>query len=173
MNDDDLRNDGEPYAERPNKTQQKRQLAEIKALAEELLQLDDKTVAGFDLHPKIPPALKEIRGLKPCSARKRLVKYVTKLLVNEDLTAVKAYLDRRAGQDAEANQAFHALERWRDRLIAEGDPALQAFLEAHPQADRQQLRQGMISAKRELSTGKPVGARKKLFKLLRAASEIE
>lgn len=172
MNDDDLRADGKPYAERPNKTEQKRLLAEIKGLADQLVLLDDSTIAKFELHPKIAPALKEVRGLKPCSARKRLIKYITKLLVKEDLTEVQVYFDKRAGQDAETNRAFHSLERWRDRIIAEGDPALQAFLEDYPGSDRQQLRQSMISAQREKSTGKPVGASKKLFKLLRTATAI-
>jgi ribosome-associated protein len=62
------------------------------------------------------------------------------------------------------------LERWRERLIGEGDGAISDFLEEHPATDRQQLRTLVRAAKRDTERGKPEAPRK-LFRFLRAAVE--
>ena len=69
------------------------------------------------------------------------------------------------------NQAFHHLERWRDRLIEEGDAALGDALAEWPGLDRQQLRQLVREARRERDQSKPRGAGRKLFRYLRSLDE--
>src|SRR5690606_40270418 len=62
---------------------------------------------------------------------------------------------------------LHRAERWRERLLAEGDAALAELLDAHPDADRQKLRQLVRSALDEQARNKPPRAFRELFKLLR------
>lgn len=64
---------------------------------------------------------------------------------------------------------LHALERWRERLMAEGDAALQALFEAHPQADRQRLR---LLVRRARAAGDPAAQRRRARELWRALREL-
>ena len=64
-------------------------------------------------------------------------------------------------------QALHRVEYWRDRLIADGDEALGEFVDAHPHADRQHLRQLARNAHVEKLKNKPPHAYRELFRELR------
>ncbi|SOO30196.1 conserved hypothetical protein [Xanthomonas phaseoli pv. phaseoli] len=67
--------------------------------------------------------------------------------------------------------AIHRVERWRERLLAEGDVALSELLEAYPAADRQQLRQLVRNAIHERAKNKPPRAYRELFQVLRELSQ--
>ena len=56
------------------------------------------------------------------------------------------------------------------RMVAGDETVLGEYLTAYPQADRQQIRQLIRNAQRELSTGKPPKSRRELFRLLRAGA---
>ena len=62
---------------------------------------------------------------------------------------------------------MHHIERWRDRLLEEGDTALELLLEEYPLADRQYLRQSIRNAKKEMQANKPPKTARGLFKYLR------
>jgi ribosome-associated protein len=98
----------------------------------------------------------------------RHVKRVANLLQREDLGAIEALLTSREALDRAAAARHHRVERWRDRLLGEGDAALGDLLEVCPAADLQALRQLVRSARRDQEAGRPEGARK-LFRALRAA----
>ncbi|MGV6827501.1 MAG: ribosome biogenesis factor YjgA [bacterium] len=165
--------DEDGYAIRPNKTQQKRELAEFRELAEKLSQLDSGLLEILGLTDKTIQAVLLAAKQKPSSGRKRQIKYVTRLLAEDNLDGVTGYFNRQEAQDQERNRLFHALESWRDRLIEEGDDALQAFLNEYPEADRQQLRSAMMNARKAQQSGKNGGTAKKLFRLLRDVAEPE
>jgi len=63
--------------------------------------------------------------------------------------------------------SFLRLEAWRERLIAEGDAALDELLAQHPSADRQHLRQLARNARAERDRDRPVQAYRELFRALR------
>jgi ribosome-associated protein len=60
------------------------------------------------------------------------------------------------------------VERWRERLIEEGDEALGDLTAELPDIDRQQLRTLIRAARRDRERGKP-DAPRKLFRFLRDA----
>mgnify|MGYP001813281182 FL=1 len=155
------------FAIRPNKTRQKQELAEIYSLVLQLVDLPEKELRELRLTDQIINDLKQARGMKADNARKRLLKHIAKLLSMEDAALVKDYFVRRDARQRQMNHAFRQLERLRDLMIDEGDPVLQEFLDEHRSADRQQLRQALRNARKERETGKPAGAGKKLFRLLR------
>ena len=158
------------FAIRPNKTRLKQELAEINALVLQLIDLTEPEQLELKLTDQIMSGLKQARGMKADNARKRLLKHLTKLLSREDVELVKDYFGRRDALQRQMNHAFQQLEKLRDRMIDEGDSVLQEFLSDHGTADRQQLRQALRNARKERETGKPAGAGKKLFRLLREES---
>jgi len=55
---------------------------------------------------------------------------------------------------------------WCSRLIEQGDPALQEFMEVHPESDRGQLRTLVRAAQQDASGKKVDRARRKLSELV-------
>lgn len=115
-------------------------------------------------------ALDETVRIKDVRALGRHYKRIANLLEREDMHAVHALVDQADARERLAAAQHHRLERWRERLIAEGDGALTDFLDEHPDTDRQQLRALVRAAKRDTERGKPEAPRK-LFRFLREAVE--
>jgi ribosome-associated protein len=155
---------------RPNKTRRKRELAELQSLVMEIIKLGEGERDKLNLDSKFLEGVALAAKMKPSSGRNRQIKYLVKLLQKQDLEQVRQWFDNRDSKHSEENRRFHALEQWRDRLVEEGDAALGEFLQRYPRADRQQVRSLMRSASREKATGKPAGAGRKLFRLLREIS---
>lgn len=159
--------DEDGLAIRPNKTRLKRELAELQKLVVEIINLGGGDRARLDLDDKFLDGVHRASAMKASSGRNREIKYLTKLLQKQDLDHVRNWFENRNSKHSEENRHFHVLEKWRDRLIAEGDAALQRYLEQYPQTDRQQIRALIRSAVKERNTGKPAGAGRKLFRTLR------
>ncbi len=155
------------YAVRPNKSQLKRDMAALQALADRLTGLKPEQLASFGLTPRTVQAIVECRRIPKGGARNRQLKYITKRLSVEDVSQAADYFDRMKVRQLTENRHFHQLETLRDQLVAEGDQALGPLLAAHPELDRQQLRQLVRAARKEQDTGKPAGAGRKLFRHLR------
>lgn len=164
--------DEEGFAVRPNKSALKREQAEIRKLVQTLLESNEREWEGIGLERKLVEGLRLARGMKASGARNRQIKFLARQLQEQGLEEVNDWLEKRQLRQAEERRRFHQLEQWRERLVEEGDRALQAFLEIHPQTDRQQIRQLIRAAAKERSNGKPAGAGKKLFRFLRELSEI-
>lgn len=162
--------DDDGLAIRPNKTQLKRELAQLQKLVVEIIGLGDADRAKLDLDDKFLEGVKRASAMKASSGRNREIKYLTKLLQKQNLEQIRSWFETRNSKHSEENQHFHALEKWRDRLIDQGDEALQEYLEQHPHTDRQQIRALIRSAVKEKNTGKPAGAGRKLFRWLRENS---
>lgn len=158
----------EPLVERPNKTQLKRENAAIHDMAMRLVSLTDGAVKKMPINDELVDAIKlahKIRNTR--EGYRRQLQLITKLLRQTDYEAIQRELDglQRSG-DAE-NARFHALERWRERILVEGDDAVQAFIDLYPATDRQKLRQLVRKTKKEQADDKPPAAYRELFKYLR------
>lgn len=156
---------------RPNKTRLKREIQARSALVEQMTGLSDGELARLGMDADAIAEIARVRSIKPSGARKRQLKFCVKRLQATDLSQVELYLNNRQSQQVSANQAFHRLEQWRDRLIGEGDGVIGEVLAEWPALDRQQLRQLVRDARREREHGKPVGAGRKLFRYLRTLAE--
>ena len=49
------------------------------------------------------------------------MQYVGKLIRKEDLTAIQGVFDAIEQEKEQRDHAFHRLEKWRDRMVDEGD----------------------------------------------------
>lgn len=155
--------------ERPSKSARKRELAGLLELAGRMAGLSDAELARLGVATDLRAALDLVRPMRASGARNRQLKHCVKFMEPAELGEVEAYLVDRNSQQVAANRAFHAIERWRDRLVAEGDLALQALFDEYSDLDRQQVRQLCRDAIRERDSGRPAGAGRRLYRYLREA----
>jgi ribosome-associated protein len=155
--------------ERPNKSQLKRDMQELQDLGAELVKLPSAQLAELDLPEKLADAIELARRITSHGAQKRQRQYIAGLLSKlDDVAPIRAYLERLTGADRVSKARFQENERWRARLIAEGDAALAEFLERHPQADRQHLRRLARDAAAEAAGGRPPRHARELFRYLQS-----
>jgi ribosome-associated protein len=157
----------EYYAIRPNKTRIKKDIAALFELGEEISELSLATIVSFDLPENIHKAVVEVASMPHKGARKRQLKYIAGQLHKIDVEPILEKLARIKNQSAHAVREHHQVERWRDRLIADGDDALAALLDEQPHADRQQLRQLVRNAQKELQAEKPPRSSRLLYRYLK------
>jgi ribosome-associated protein len=155
------------YAVRPNKTQIKKDMAVLFALSEEMSELPATQLKCLELPENIHKAVVEVSGMPHKGARKRLLKFVTGQLHKIDIEPILEKLARMKNKSAHAVREHHIAERWRDKLIAEGSNALTELLNEQPQADRQQLRQLLRNAQKEVEAAKPPKSSRLLYRYLK------
>ena len=161
------------YAVRPNKTQIKKDMAVLFALSEEMSELSATQLKCLELPENIHKAVVEVSGMPHKGARKRLLKFVTGQLHKIDVEPILEKLARMKNKSAHAVREHHVAERWRDRLIAEGSNALTELLNEQPQADRQQLRQLIRNAQKEVEAAKPPKSSRLLYRYLKDLFKVE
>jgi ribosome-associated protein len=167
MKDDPERDEGVDQPEAPSKSQVKRELQALRELGERLVEMPASQLARIPMSDTLAAAVAEGRRITSFAARKRQIGYIGKLLRSEEVEAMRQILaDMDAGHRAEARR-FQRLETWRDRMLAEGDEAVAAFLVEYPGAEAQPLRQLIRNARREADAGKPPASARKLFRYLR------
>ena len=152
--------------EGPSKTRRKRDAEALQALGEDLAELPGEVLATLGLPDRLLQALEEYGRISSHEARRRQRQFIGKLMRDVDPAPLQAFLDARRRPAREAARLFRLSERWRDRLVAEGEPALQAFFAACPGLDVAVLSAAVTAAREGRS-----GASKRLFRLIRTAIE--
>ena len=154
----------------PSRSQLRRDALGIFKLAEALVALSDAQLARVPLADDIVAEVRRARAISQNIARKRQTQFLAKQMRRLDDSAIESIrkaLDNDRQQSALETAHLHQAERWRDRLLAEGDTALAEWLELHPGADRQQLRALTRQARLEAERGKPPRSARELFRVLR------
>jgi ribosome-associated protein len=151
----------------PSRSQLKRDSQKLRDIGEQLVLMPNAHLDKITLESSLLAAIKEARRLKNSDARRRQIQYIGKLMRNMDLTEIKYSVEKLNHQSQTFRQHFAMLEQWRDRLIEDGNSAIEEFLIAYPNADRQKIRNLSRQAGRE-KTG---SAKTKLFKYLKEISE--
>jgi ribosome-associated protein len=88
-------------------------------------------------------------------------------LNEEEVAVIQATIDSWKGASKAETAALHALERQRDKLLAD-DEALTLLLSRHPQVDVQHLRTLIRNARKEVSENKPPKAYREIYQLLKS-----
>ncbi len=160
------------YAVRPNKSQIKRDIAAVFAMAEEICELSEAQINTLELPENIHKALLEAAKMPHKGARKRQLKFITAQLRKIDMEAVQEKLARIKNQSAHAVREHHLAERWRERLLSEnGQEQLTQLLNELPDIDVQHLRQLQRNALKEQQAGKPPKSARLLYKYLKEQIE--
>ena len=144
MNEDDT-----GYEESgPSKSARKREMLGFQALAEELVRLPPAQLERIDMPAELRDGVVAARRLQRAALRRQL-RFLAHLVDERtDAEALRAALEAQRAPGRAETAHLHRLERWRDRLLAEGDAAVEAFIEAHPMVDRQQFRSLVRAATR-------------------------
>ncbi|MDY7218271.1 ribosome biogenesis factor YjgA [Denitrificimonas sp. JX-1] len=161
----------ESLDEEKSKSQIKREMLALQELGLRLSDLKPELLDNMPLSDELRKALAETSKHTAHIARKRHSQFLGKLLRTHDIDAIMQPVKLMDSQTREYNDRFHALERWRDRLISEGDAALQSFVTDYPETDTQHLRSLIRHAQHELTRNKPPTASRKIFKYIRDLDE--
>ena len=151
----------------PSKSQRKRDAHAIKDLGESLVNLEAGQLQKFDLPEFIIDVINETRRIKKHGARKRQLLYLAKQLRQIDSDVLMQQLQQLQRPHKDDVALLHHIERWRDRLLQEGQDALTDFINQHPQADRQQLRQLIRNSQQQAQQQAAPKSARQLFKYIR------
>ena len=151
---------------RPSKSQLKRAMQALQDLGEELVNLPGQKLDKLDMPEALYDAVREARRITKHEARRRQMQYIGRLMRDLDTEGIAEQLAEIKGESDAAKATFHAVERWRDHLIAD-DAALTAWLAEHPGEDAQSLRNLIRNARKEAAAGKPPKSSRELFRRLR------
>ena len=135
----------------PSRTELKKESAELQKLGEALLTLRGDLYERLDLPESLHTGLEQLKRITNFEGRRRQSQYVGKLmrqLEPQTLQAIRDALEEQRSGSAQQTLALHAAEKWRDDLIA-SDDALQAWLQANPDTDVQQLRALVRQARKD------------------------
>ncbi len=138
-----------------SKSQLKRDSLALQDLGKRLAALPADHLARVPLDAQLREAIElahRIRNKR--SALKRHFQYIGKLLRARDPEPIRAALAEINHDSQQSIQRHHRAESWRDRVIAEGNTAIDALLDAIPNADRQKLRQLLRNHEHARSDGK-------------------
>jgi ribosome-associated protein len=141
-----------------SRSQLRREALDVLKLAQALAELSDAQLKSVPLSDDLREEVQRTRAVKQQIARKRQSQFLAKQMRKLDD-------DRDLGRRETA--VLHHLETWRERLISEGDEALNELVAQFHTADRQQLRQLARQARAEREKNKPLHAYRELFRVLR------
>jgi ribosome-associated protein len=158
------------YIEEKSKSQLKREADALQKIGEQLINMSAHELEDISLPDNLVSAIEDARQMKK-GALKRQRQFIGKLMRDLDPESIIDALEARKAKALEQNRNFHRLEAWRDRLLDEGDAALNEFLDDYTAADRQKLRQLIRQAKKEAEQSKPPKSARNLFRYLRELSE--
>lgn len=157
-----------PEYDGPSKSQLKREMHALQDLGKRMLDLSNDQLATLAISDTLRAAIEESRRIHQNEARRRHLQYIGKVIRQEDdpeslATAIDAF---DAGSE-EHTRRHHLAERWRDRIIAEGDAVVGEFFNYCPSADLQHLRNLARNARKDVEKQKNTGQSRKLFRYLR------
>lgn len=147
----------------PSRTRRKHAAESLQALGERLARLPPEVLDRLGLPERLRDALAELDRISSHEAQRRQRQFIGRLMREVDPEPLQAAIEEHDRPNREAARRFRSTERWRERLLSEGAPALQAFLAAHPAADGEALADALAAA----GTGQS-GAMRRLFRMLKA-----
>lgn len=159
-------------ADRPSKSARKRAAHAAQDLGEALVRLRDAELEALGLPERLAEAIREARRITSRAALARQRQYIGKLMRDIDVEPIQAALAARSERDAIETQLFKRAESWRERLIAEGEGALDELQRLRPGLDRADWSRRVGAARHERAARAPDGTvgpvGRELFRALRA-----
>ena len=159
--------------DRPSKSQLKREMDALQKLGESLVAEPRDRVKRVPMPEDVREAILECQQIKNHEGRRRQMQYVGKkmrTLDEEEVALIQKTIDSWKGASKAETAAMHALERRREKLLAD-DNALTELLEQHPHLDVQQLRTLIRNARKEQVENKPPKAYREIFQILKELSK--
>ncbi|WP_036170241.1 ribosome biogenesis factor YjgA [Massilia sp. 9096] len=155
--------------ERPSKSEMKRHSDALQKLGEQLIEAPRDRVKRVPMPDNVREAILMCQTITNHEGRRRQLQFVGKLmrtLDEEEVGVIQRTIESWKGTSRAEAAALHALERRRDKLLAD-DKALTQLLEEHPHLDVQQLRTLIRNARKEQAEHKPPKAYREIFQILK------
>ena len=133
----------------PSKSQRKHDAQAVLDLSKTIVELGDKLFAGLSLPDEVREAAVLAKNIGAHGGRKRQIHYLAKLMRKGDLDDIRTQLQTIEHHAQTSKRLDKNLQRWRDRLIDEGDSALADLVGQWPHTDRQLVRQLIRNAQRD------------------------
>src|SRR6476661_3975958 len=159
----------EPEYDRPSKSELKRQSNELQKLGEQLIEAPRDRVKRVPMPDNVKDAILMCQTITNHEGRRRQLQYVGKMmrtLDEEEVAVIQRTIESWKGASKAETAAMHALERRRDKLLAD-DKALTELLARHPEVDGQHLRGLIRNARKEQAENKPPKAYREIFQILK------
>lgn len=166
-------NEFEQEYERPSKSELKRQMDELQKLGAQLVAEPRDRVKRVPMPEDVKEAILMCQTITNHEGRRRQLQFVGKkmrTLSEEEVAVIQRTIDSWKGASKAETAALHALERRRDKLLAD-DKALTQLLEENPELDAQHLRTLIRNARKEQAESKPPKAYRELFQILKDLSK--
>lgn len=163
----ELQNDSQDQEiEVVSKSQLKREMHELQNLGKQLLDLKARELEAFDLSTELLEALLVATRIKHREGLRRQMQFIGKLMRKEkeqSIDAIQTFMQQKQYHHNQVKQNHHLIEQWRDKILNSESDAIEEFLQLHPTADRQWLRQITRQSQFEAKNNKPPAAARKLF----------
>ena len=159
--------------ERPSKSELKRQMNELQKLGEQLVAEPRDRVKRVPMPEEVRDAILMCQTITNHEGKRRQLQYVGKMmrsLNEEEVAVIQRTIESWKGMSKAETAALHALERRREKLLAD-DKALTQLLEEHPHLDVQHLRTLIRNARKEQAENKPPKAYREIFQILKDLSK--
>ena len=166
-------NEFEPEYDRPSKSELKRQSNDLQKLGEQLVDAPRDRVKRVPMPEDVKDAILMCQTITNHEGRRRQLQFVGKkmrTLNEEEVAVIQRTIDSWKGASKAETASLHALERRRDKLLAD-DTALTQLLEENPELDVQHLRNLIRNARKEQAESKPPKAYRELFQILKDLSK--
>ncbi|BEV14930.1 DUF615 domain-containing protein [Herbaspirillum sp. DW155] len=155
--------------DRPSKSQLKREMDALQKLGESLVNEPRDRVKRVPMPEDVRDAILECQQIKDHEGRRRQMQYVGKkmrTLEPDEIAIIQKTIDSWHGASKAETAAMHALERRREKLLAD-DQALTELLNRHPEVDVQHMRTLIRNARKEQAENKPPKAYREIFQILK------
>ena len=155
--------------ERPSKSELKRQMSDLQKLGEELVAEARDRVKRVPMPEDVREAILMCQTITNHEGRRRQMQFVGKkmrTLDEAEIAVIQQTIDSWKGMSKADTAALHALERRRDKLLAD-DKALTVLLAEHPELDVQHLRTLIRNARKEQAENKPPKAYREIYQILK------
>lgn len=155
--------------DRPSKSQLKREMDALQKLGESLVAEPRDRIKRVPMPEDVRDAILECQQIKDHEGRRRQMQYVGKkmrTLEADEIAIIQKTIDSWHGASKAETAAMHALERRREKLLAD-DQALTELLNRHPEVDAQHMRTLIRNARKEQAEHKPPKAYREIFQILK------
>lgn len=153
--------------ERPSKTRRKAEMDALQTLGAALVDVDPVRLRELALPERLGAAIGDARRITQHEARRRQLQFIGRLMREVDADVIRAKIAAWSDAPNREKARLHAIERWRDRLLAGGD-ALSELCAEYPAADRAALERLIMLSGEERAHGSPPRAYRELFRALGA-----
>lgn len=155
-----------------SKSEIKRDAEALKKLGLQLVELPETQLKQFPLEHGLLDAVLLAKRIKK-EGRRRQLQLIGKMLRQIDVDPILSAIDKLQNKHNQNVVIFHKLESLRDKLIEQGDDAIELVLDAYPDADRQQLRALVRNAQKERDQNKPPKSARLIYQYLRDLHESQ